>query len=161
MSLFTLIQTGGSMIAFGKDHHLCLKRRFFLLWENPHSCTAQEWLSKMNKMNWVLGHLCPHIGWTGPGEPPEDGDMNEMPLPSRYRIRNSSPGGLRPSTLPLCHGGCPQYWIITSERGRNIFVSLKLEGQSGVQTRDLRLSKQAALTTHQGPRPVSALWLGH
>ena len=31
--------------------------------------------------------------------------MNEMTLSSRHRIRNSSPGGLRPSTLPLCHGG--------------------------------------------------------
>ena len=27
--------------------------------------------------------------------------MIEMTLSSRYRIRNSSPGGLRPSTLPL------------------------------------------------------------
>ena len=29
-------------------------------------------------MNLALGHLCPHIGKTGPGEPPEDGEMNEM-----------------------------------------------------------------------------------
>ena len=28
-----------------------------------------------------------------------------------HRIRNSSPGGLRPSTLPLGHGGSPQYWL--------------------------------------------------
>ena len=28
---------------------------------------------------------------------------------TRHRIRNSSPGGLRPSTLPLGHGGSPQY----------------------------------------------------
>ena len=41
----------------------------------------------------------------GPGEPPEDGEMNEMTLSSRHRIRNSSPGGLRPSTLPLGHVG--------------------------------------------------------
>ena len=34
--------------------------------------------------------------------------MNEMTLSSRHRIRNSSPGGLRPSTLPLGHGGSPQ-----------------------------------------------------
>ena len=27
----------------------------------------------------------------------------------RHRIRNLSPGGLRPSTLPLGHGGSPQY----------------------------------------------------
>ena len=31
--------------------------------------------------------------------------MNEMTLPSRHRNRNSSPGGLRPSTLILGHGG--------------------------------------------------------
>ena len=35
---------------------------------------------------------------TGPGEPPEDGEMNEMTLPFRQKIRNSRPGGLRPST---------------------------------------------------------------
>ena len=35
----------------------------------------------------------------------EDGETNEMTLPSRHKIRNSSPGGLRPSTLPLGHGG--------------------------------------------------------
>ena len=29
--------------------------------------------------------------------------MIEMTLSSRHRIRNSSPGGLRPSTLPLGH----------------------------------------------------------
>ena len=40
-------------------------------------------------MNGVLGHLCAHIGLTGPGEPSEDGEMNEMTLPSRYRIRRN------------------------------------------------------------------------
>ena len=54
-----------------------------------------------NEMNRALGHLCAQ---TGQGEPPEDGEMNEMTLSSRHRIRNSSPGGLRPSTLPLGHG---------------------------------------------------------
>ena len=33
------------------------------------------------------------------------------------------------------------------------FVSLKLEGQSGVRARDLRLSKQAGLTTAPAPPP--------
>ena len=56
-------------------------------------------------MNRALGQLCAHIGQTGPGEPPEDGEMNEMTLSSRHRIRNSSPGGLRPSTLPLGRRG--------------------------------------------------------
>ena len=34
--------------------------------------------------------------------------------------KHSSPGGLKPSTLPLRYRGSPQYWIFTSERGRNI-----------------------------------------
>ena len=66
------------------------------------------WMMMMNR---TLGHLCVHIGQTGPGEPPEYGEMIEMTLFSRHRIRNSSPGGLRPSTLPLGHGGSPQYWL--------------------------------------------------
>ena len=60
-------------------------------------------------MNRVLGHFCPHTGQIGPGEPPEDGEMSEMTLPSRHMIRNSNPRGLRPNTLPLGHGGSPQY----------------------------------------------------
>ena len=52
------------------------------------------------------GHRCAHVGYTGPGEPPED---CEMTLPSRHRIQYSSPGGLSLSTLPLGHGGSPQY----------------------------------------------------
>ena len=62
------------------------------------------------------------------------------------------PGGVRPSTLPLGHGGSPQYWFITSER-EETFFSLKLKGQSGVRTHDIWLSKQAALTTAPGPPP--------
>ena len=54
---------------------------------------------------------------SGPGEPPEDDEMNEMTLPSRHRIRNSSPNDLRPSTLPVGHGGFPHF---TNERGWNI-----------------------------------------
>ena len=33
--------------------------------------------------------------------PPGDGEINEMTVPSRHIIRDSSPGGLRSSTLPL------------------------------------------------------------
>ena len=32
------------------------------------------------------------------GESPEDGEMNEMTMPSRHMIL--SPGGLNPNTLP-------------------------------------------------------------
>ena len=45
----------------------------------------------------------PPMGQTGPEEPLEDREMNGMALPSRHMIRNLSPGGLRPSTLPLGH----------------------------------------------------------
>ena len=80
--------------------------------------------------------------------------MNDMILPSRHIIRNLSHGGLRLSTLPLGHGGSPQYSILMSERGRNIFFSLKLECQGRVRPRVLRLPEQAALTTAPGPLPI-------
>ena len=38
--------------------------------------------------------------------------MSEMTLPSRHRIRNTTPAGLRPSTLALSHGGSPQYLVL-------------------------------------------------
>ena len=61
--------------------------------------------------------------------------MNEMTLSFRHKIRNSSPGGRMPSTLPLGHEGSQQYLFFTSERGKH-FASFKLEGQSEVRTRD-------------------------
>ena len=39
-----------------------------------------------------------------------------MTLPSRHMIRISGSGGL--STLPLGHGGYPQYLLFTSEQGQ-------------------------------------------
>ena len=39
-------------------------------------------------MNQALGHFCAHTGLIWPGEPAEDGDMSEMTLSSRHRIRN-------------------------------------------------------------------------
>ena len=51
--------------------------------------------------------------------------MIEMTLSSRHRIRNSSPGGLRPSTLPLGHRGPPQYQLshMVSGGGPRVVVS--------------------------------------
>ena len=74
-----------------------------------------------------------------PGGPPEDGEMNEMTLPSRHRIRNSNSGGLRPSSLPLGPGGSSLYWIFTNEQGRNILLFLILECQREDWARDLLL----------------------
>ena len=51
--------------------------------------------------------------------------MNDMTLPSRHRIRNSSLGGLMPCTVPMGHVGSSQSFFFTSGRGRNIFVSFK------------------------------------
>ena len=52
-----------------------------------------------------------------------------MTLPSRHRILNSSSGYLRLNMLPLGHGGSSQYWIFTSERGRNILSLWNLEAR--------------------------------
>ena len=46
--------------------------------------------NEMNEINGGLGHICAHIGSTGPGEHPEDGELNVMTLPSRHTDRNSS-----------------------------------------------------------------------
>ena len=96
-------------------------------------------------MNRVLGHLCPHIGSTGQGETPEDGEMNEITLPSRHRIRNSHPGGMGPSSLRLGHGGSPQYWIFTSEQRRNFLFLWNLNVRAGFEPGcNLLLSNHAA-----------------
>ena len=54
--------------------------------------------------------------------------MIEMALSSRHRIQNPSPGGLRPSTLPLGHGGSPQY---LSDTGSGI--ELKSDQENNVR----------------------------
>ena len=46
------------------------------------------------KINRVLGHLQAKLG--------QDAEMNQISLPSRHKIRNSSPGGL--VGLPLGQG---------------------------------------------------------
>ena len=79
-------------------------------------------------MNRALGYLCAHISWTGPGEPPEEDEMNEMTLSSRHRIRNSIPGGLRPSMLPLGHGGSPQYFHTWMEKNHFCFFQTAQTG---------------------------------
>ena len=102
-------------------------------------------------MNGVLGHLCAHIGKTGPGKPPEGGEMSEMALPSQHTIRKSNPGGLNPSSLLLTEALHNIESLRVSRE--KTFRFLKFECQSGVRSRDFRLSKQAALTTAPEPRP--------
>ena len=77
--------------------------------------------------------------------------MIEMTLSSRHMIRNSSPGGLRPSTLPLGHGGSPQYWLSHVDGEETFFVSFK-PPRPGIEPRTLAW-KAAVLTTTLGPPP--------
>ena len=78
--------------------------------------------------------------------------MSEMTLSSRHMIRNSSPGGLRPSTLPLGHGGSPQYWLSHVDGEETFSVSFKLP-RPGTEPRTLAW-KAAVLTTTLGPPPT-------
>ena len=74
-----------------------------------------------------------------------------MTLSSRHRIWNSSPGGLRPSTLPLGHGGSPQYWLSHVDGEETFFVFFK-PPRLGTELRTLAW-KAAVLTTTLGPPP--------
>ena len=74
-----------------------------------------------------------------------------MTLSSRHKIRNSSPGGLRPSTLPLGHGGSPQYWLSHVDGEETFFVSSK-PPRPGTEPRTLAW-KAAVLTTTLGHPP--------
>ena len=101
-----------------------LMDHFRLIWRRP---------SVQNGMNGVLGHLCAHnrLNWA---RRTSWGWWDEWDaLPSRRRIRNSSPGGLRPSTLPLDHGCSDKYCIIASERGRKKLFLWNLEARVGFE----------------------------
>ena len=76
-----------------------------------------------------------------------------MTLSPRHRIRNSSPGGLRSSTLPLGHGGSPRYWLFYVDGEETFFVSFK-PPRPGTEPQALAW-KAAVLTTTLGPPPLS------
>ena len=60
--------------------------------------------------------------------------MNEMTLSSRHRIRNSSPGGLRPSTLLLGHGGSPQYRVLHMDEEETFLFLFLSNRETGNRT---------------------------
>ena len=68
-----------------------------------------------------------------------------------FKIR---PGGLRPSTLPLGHGGSPQYWLSHVDGGETFFVSYK-PPRPGTGPRTLAW-KAAVLTSTLGPQPKTS-----
>ena len=80
--------------------------------------------------------------------------MNETTLPSRHRIRNSSPVGLDAEHATFLSRRLTTILNLYESARKKHFVSLKIESKSGVRIRDLRLSKQAALTTAPGPPPL-------
>ena len=101
--------------------------------------------------------MCKYRLNTGAVEPSEDDEMNEMTLPSRHGIRDSSPGGLRSSTLHLGLSTILNLYDII--RMKKHFASLKLDGHSGVRACDLRLSKNAALTTAPGAPEIARMYI--
>ena len=74
-------------------------------------------------MNGFFSHLCSHIGYTGSDKPPVDGQMIEMTLPSRHRIRDESTDDLMPSTLPSGPGSSPntEYLRVSGEETFRFF----------------------------------------
>ena len=73
-------------------------------------------------------------------------------------MNKMTPGGLRPwQARYLSVTEVPHNIVSLRVTGRIVFVSLKLEGQSGARARELRLSKQAALTTAPGATPLLSL----
>ena len=77
---------------------------YFVEFETKH---LQE-----NAMNGVLGHLRAHIGQTGSGQPPEDGEMNEM-------------------TQNICKSGCFNTHFIPNNSGmKAIDHSMPVSGYS-------------------------------
>ena len=91
-----------------------------------------------------------------------------MTLSSRHRIRNSSPGGLRPSTLLLGHESSPQYWLSHVNGEETFFVSFK-PPRTGTEPRTLAwkatnhyprapAQKCSIYHRHSGHVDINKLW---
>ena len=105
-------------------------------------------------MNRALGHCWAHTGSIGPGEPLEDDKRSDMTLPSRHRIRNLNPGGLRPSTLPHSYGGSPQYCVLRVDGDETL---LFLSNRRDRETNKKYSSKNGTLAWKALP-PGNLLW---
>ena len=91
-----------------------------------------------------------------------------MTLPSRHRIRNSSPGGLRPSRLPLGHGGSPQYWLshvdgetflfLSNRRDRVIMYCSTLHGNLSSKSENLIRISNCKRWCHLFYRTIRLKW---
>ena len=82
------------------------RARYLSVTEAPHNIEFHEWAARVGlepaTFQTCSFNYCTSVpALTGPGKPPENGEMTQMNSPSRHRIRNSNPGGPKPSTLPL------------------------------------------------------------
>ena len=130
-------------------------------WTQPFS-TLMKW-----NESGFRSLLCTYrLNWAR--KPPEDGEVSEMTLPFRYRIRNSNPGGLRPSTLPLSHKDSSQYWVLrvdgeetflflSNRRDRKtnpvLFINTKT-ARGSILKSDSDVYARQALTSKVNPRTV-------
>ena len=83
--------------------------------------------------------------------------MIEMTLSSRHRIQNSSPGGLRPSTLPLGHGGSPKYRLSHVD-GEEYFFFFQT-AETGNRTANSGVKGSGANHHPRAPAPRRALYV--
>ena len=113
-----------------------------------------------NEINGVLHHICTHIGaycthinWVRRtwGWWDEWGVTALQTQDSKLR-----PVGLRPSTLTLGHGGCPQYSIFTIEQGGNILFLWNLNARAGDESAISDFPSR-----HQDPPPRPSVLLLH
>ena len=139
------VHDGSTTVTLAQRWPVVLHSFRFFSWK----WVAAVWQMKWNESGFRPPSCTYRLNWAR--RTSEDGEMIEMTLSSRHRIRNSSPGGLRPSTLPLGHGGSPQYWLSHAEREETFFVSFKPPRQ-GTEPRTLAW-KAAVLTTTLGPPP--------
>ena len=79
-----------------------------------------------------------------------------MTLSSRHRIRNSSLGGLRPSTLPLGHED-PPHVTFTCGWGRNIFCFFQT-AETGNQTPNSGVKGSGANHYPRAPALLDEYW---
>ena len=135
-------------------------RRFDLLAADLHCVlsdqeTSQSFYTRFqnkNEMNRALGPLL----WTYRLNC-EDGEISEMTLSSRHRIRNSNPGGLSRSTLPLGHGGSSKFWVLRTDVKK--LVCFFQTAESGNRTPNSSVEGSGAnhypgATTHKVPKWV-------
>ena len=105
-------------------------------------------------MNGIFEHTCAHnrLNWA---RRTSWGRWDEITLLSRHRHRKFEPRRSDAEHATSWSRRLPTILNIYEWARKKYFVSLKLEGQSGARTRDLRHSKKAALTT--APRPPRRL----